>query len=170
MGKDDEIETYPPVSVAPSGASREMMRALADKLSINLRMHVGLMESAVGDAIAGLYAGRFEIYLDSHAKIRAASQSIARTLADVKKTHEAIDQLDPAYGEAVAVVSEEIIYRDVAREVRRVDVVALASRWIGHAVECAAPDRCGESRAYVDEFKRRGMPLPNIAEITGRRS
>ncbi len=164
---DDETPTPAPPTVQASIASREMMRALADKLSINLRMHVGLMEAAVGEMIEGLYAGRFEVYLDAHTKVRSAAKGIHDALANVRKTHEAIDQLDPAYGEAVGVVSEEIIRRDVARDIRKIDVVDLATRWAGHMIACTAPDRCGESKAYAEEFKRRNMPLPNIAGITG---
>ena len=158
---DLEGPKVPALAVLPNAASREMMRALADRLSMTLRVQASVADAAICDLIAGLYAGRFEVFIDAHERFRKAYEEARRILASVKKTDEAMTELDPAYGAAYAEVQDKLLSDDVGRKARGLDTIGLAVEYLSHRVQCKQA-KCPEVAAYLAEFKRRGMSPPSL--------
>lgn len=158
----DELEAVStPLAVEPNDASRAIMRALADKLGVVLRLQVGLADRSVTDMVSALLAGRFDDFLRGHERFRQSYEEARKALATHTTSDKAMSDLDPAYAAAYHVVENKLIEASTRAQVRSTTDLELMGRYISHGLTCTDPT-CGEIVALTAELKRRRIDVPEF--------
>lgn len=148
----------PPLDTEPSEASRAMMRALADRISIPLSTSVGMLEALAADLVGFLREGRFDAFLVASDNLGTALDTFLGTVNESKAVADGIRTLDPNYSAAIDKVRARIQKVRIRRSLASVRVEDLLA---GYTLErIAGGGDSTRAQAFREELASRGIEVP----------
>jgi hypothetical protein len=143
----------------PSTASREMMRALADKIAAPLTVATARLEAIIEQSLIGLREGRFEDFLRGLGDAHIVLDEISEELTSGEATERAICSLDPAFAAFINPIRVRLAIDAKKKILGDRSSMDLISEYAVHKMKCADP-KCHEIVAMLEVLKARGIEVP----------
>lgn len=149
---------------APSAVTKQMLRALADRLSITLPLASELVAAHVRACLDALNAGDFVAFADATYALVDGLAKVHSIIHEADPTAKAIESLDPDYWRACieASLPKQVAHYRGQLNAKGVGVLELIARYVEHKAECVDGNLCAKHRAYVEELKARGVDLRSL--------